>query len=137
MFSKKYFNIKSYDDFYMAVGKTVEAVQKWESRYKQFVQLIGIEIEGLGTATLGKINNKLLKENKIDQRTYNNLNKVIEMRNYIYHDFFLDKPVPLNDSVENKLNEIYFYIFEATDVVENLIDQLTGCNCKRPTIFDN
>jgi hypothetical protein len=83
------------------------------------------------------LNIALKKENHLSEKQYKDLEGVINKRNYINHEFFLKDFQKDFKEIEDILNDIQFLIFEATDVIDNLIDELQGnFSFRRPTIFD-
>ena len=96
------------------------------------------------SSCLNKLNVALKKQKLISEKDFQNLKKVIKLRNYMNHEFFLkDFSDTLNDydrhieKLENCLNLTQFLIYEATDIIDNKIDKLNGDdNSIRPTIFD-
>ena len=75
----------------MAIGKIIQAAQEWEQQYKSYVKLIGFEIKNIDKATLNKINKRLYENQIISKKEYEDLDMVIQERNYINHEFFLDE----------------------------------------------
>ena len=131
------FKIKTFNDVYRAVGIIIQLSQDLECDYRQFVKLTGVEIEKLDSATLSRINCELYKQKKISKKDFDNLQMVIQERNYVNHEFFSDKSFGNNLSLMNeRLNMVYNYICEACDVIANLIAKTTGDPVIRPTIFD-
>ena len=131
----KYFLIKSSEDVYFAIGKIIEASQDLEQEFKTYVNLLSIDMPNLEISTLNKLNEKLHTKGFVDDNLYKNLKDVISMRNYINHDFFLQQHSDYQ-ILNEELNKILYYIFEANDVISNKIDELKGNKIKRPTIFD-
>ena len=132
----RFFNIRNHNDVFDAVGQIIKASQEWEVEYKDYATRAKIEIDNLDYATLRRINAQLKEQGKISEKEFNDLQKVIKLRNFINHEFFL---VDFNKEIEyldEKLNNIMFLIFEATDVVLNMIERLEGFDGNRPTIFD-
>lgn len=132
----RFFTIRNHNDVFDAVGQIIKASQEWEVEYKDYATRAKIEIDNLDYATLRRINAQLKEQGKISEKEFNDLQKVIKLRNFINHEFFL---VDFNKEIEyldEKLNNIMFLIFEATDVVSNMIERLEGFNGDRPTIFD-
>lgn len=136
----------NYDDIFMAIGRIIQAAQEWEKQYKSYVKLIGFEIKNIDKATLNKINKCLYENQIISKKEYEDLDMVIQERNYINHEFFLDESY-LTERTENsyiidmqaiscRLENIYNYIFEATDVITNLIAKFRNDPIRCPTIFD-
>lgn len=85
---------------------------------------------------MNKLNEKFKGESKLSQKDYENLKGVIDMRNYINHEFFLKDFDKSFVEIEEILNKVQFYIFEANDVVSNQIDHFRGSQIRRPTVFD-
>ena len=132
----RFFTIRNHNDVFDAVGQIIKASQEWEVEYKDYATRAKIEIDNLDYATLRRINAQLKEQGKISEKEFNDLQKVIKLRNFINHEFFL---VDFNKEIEyldEKLNNIMFLIFEATDVVSNMIERLEGFKGDRPTIFD-
>ena len=140
----QYFTIKDYpNDIYNAVGQIIKASQEWEVKYKKLAVKLELPVKNIDNSSLNKLNDALKKHNIIIEKDYNNLKKVIEIRNYINHDFFIDKFDRNYDDydlkikeMQNFLNATMFLIYEATDVIDNKIDELNGSTIKRPTVFD-
>lgn len=134
-------NIKIIDypnDVYKAVGKIIMYSQEWEREYKKLATILQIPIKKISIASLNKLNNALKKENHLSEKQYKDLEGVINKRNYINHEFFLRDFHKDFKEIEDILNDIQFLIFEATDVMDNLIDELQGnFYFRRPTIFDD
>ena len=143
----KYFVIENFPtDVYTAVGRIIAAAQNWEKDFKELVTQHGIRIKKVSSSSLNKLNEALKKENKIEQKDFDNLRKVIKVRNYINHTFFLEKFqnfLNMNDTYTEALEDLKTFlnasmdiIFEANDIICNLSDKLKGINIMRPTIFD-
>ncbi len=126
------------NDVYKAVGKIIKHSQEWEQKYKKLATILQISIKNIDIASLNTLNNALKKEKYLSDKEYKDLECVINKRNYINHEFFLkDFHNRKFKEIENILNDIQFLIFEATDVIDNLIDELQGnFYFRRPTIFD-
>ena len=140
----KYFTINNFPtDVYNAVGQIIKVSQEWEQEYKKLAELLNIPIKKIGKSSLNKLNEALKKENLINPKEYDDLKKVIKIRNYINHDFFLsdfqkqfESYEQYIETLEKILNSAQFLIFEATDVIDNKIDKLNDSSIVRPTIFD-
>ena len=132
----KFFNIRNHNDVFDAVGQIIKASQEWESVYKDFAFRLKIEIENLDYATLRRINLLVKEQGKVTEKQFFNLQQVIKLRNYINHEFFLKDFNRDVEWLEEKLNEIQFLIFEATDLISNLIEKFEGFDTPRPTVFD-
>ena len=130
------FKIKNPDDIYIAVGRIIQAAQAWEEDYRSFATLCGVEMEKRDIATLRRVNNILFEQGKITEKEKIDLNRVIHMRNYVNHEFFLHDFHKSYEWIEEELSEILHYIFEANDVVANMIDKFMGSDALRPTVFD-
>lgn len=133
------------DDIFIAVGKIIQAAQEWEKLYKSYVRLIGFKFDNIDKATLNRINKCLFDSKIISEKEYKDLDMVTQERNYINHEFFVDKSYLINESgcciidmqaISSRLENIYNYIFEATDVVTNLIRKFNKDPIHCPTIFD-
>ncbi len=141
---EKFFEIKDYpNDIYNAVGQIIKSSQEFEQVFKELARKLKVSIKDINISSLNRINKKLEAQNLISKEDYNNLSKVIEVRNRINHEFFLNDFLKSFSCYEEKistlnniLNVSQFVIFEATDVVNNKLDKLNGNNIMRPTIFD-
>lgn len=140
----KYFTIKNFpNDVYNAVGRIIRSAQEWEQKYKKLATVLNISVKNINKSSLNKLNEALKKHNLISKKDYKNLKEIIKIRNYINHEFYLtdfqnsasDYDIYI-ETLEKNLNSAQFLIFEATDVIDNKIDQLQGDNIVRPTIFD-
>ena len=130
------FKIHDTNDIYCAIGEIIRYSQEWEQAFKILANILNIDCGNINKSSLNRLNNELKEESKINLKDHKNLKMVIRLRNYINHEFFLnDFNGPYQD-IEKILNAIEFLIFEATDVVANIIDRLSGDTTKRPTIFD-
>ena len=137
---EKYFTIKNYpNDVYKAVGELIKISQEWEQDYKGLARKLNVNIKNIN-----RLNIELKKHNLISEKEFSDLDKVISYRNYINHEFYLTDFQNSFGSYEQKityleniLNVIRIFIFEATDVINNKIDKLNGGNAIRPTIFDS
>ena len=136
MIEERFFYIRNQKDIFSAVGEIIKASQEWEMQYKEYAWQEKIALENLDFATLNRINKTLFDAKKISEKEFVNLQKVIKLRNYINHEFFL---IDFNKDVEfldEKLNNIMFLIVEATSLVANMIEKSAGFNSPRATIFD-
>ena len=135
---KKNFKITQHSDIYAAVGKIIEAAQDWEQDYKELAKKLKADIKNVNKSSLNRLNIKLHKENKLTKKEYDDLAKVIDLRNYINHVFFLEikRKKMSYEEIGKKLSDILFLIQEADDVVCNKIDALKGSSIIRPTVFD-
>ena len=140
----QYFKINSYpNDVYNAVGQIIKSAQEWEEAYKKLAAILCIPNEKIDNSSLNKLNEALKKNHFISEKDFENMKKVIKIRNYINHTFYLTDFRNEYGSYEEKiqkltniLNDTQFLIFEATDVIDNMIDELEGKTTMRPTIFD-
>lgn len=135
---KKNVKITQHSDIYAAVGKIIEAAQDWEQDYKELAKKLKADIKNVNKSSLNRLNIKLHKENKLTNKEYDDLAKVIGLRNYINHVFFLEikREKMSYEEIGKKLSDILFLIQEADDVVCNKIDALKGSSIIRPTVFD-
>ena len=133
---EKYFTVKNFpDDIYNAVGQIIKSAQEWEQEYKKLALMLNIPVKKVSNSSLNKLNEALKKNNLISKKDYKNLRDVIRIRNYINHDFYLnDFQTSYDDydkyieNLEKFLNRAQFLIFEATDFVDNKIDELQNNN---------
>ncbi len=140
----KFFKIKNYPyDIYTAVGQIIKTSQEWEAEFKRLAQLLNISAKNVNVLSLNKLNNTLNREKRISKKEYEDLKRVVDIRNYINHEFFLmdfkqnfDTYEERIEHLEARLNEAQFYIFEATDLIMNKIDIIEGNTSLRPTVFD-
>lgn len=144
--NNKFFNITPNnfpDSIYNAVGQITMNAQNWEEEFKTLAKKLNIRINKVEKLSLNKLNDALKKNNIISSYHYEALKDVINIRNYINHKFFLidfnNTTKGFDDNINTlceRLNSAQFLIFEARDIISNLIDKLDGINCMRPTIFD-
>ena len=135
----KSFDLKEYRNIYEAVGKIIEESQELEQTFKQFAFLKKAKIDNLEIATLNRLNENFYNKKFYNEEIYNKLKIIIEKRNYVNHELFLElrrtNKIDYN-KVSDNLNNTLFLIFEASDLIQNLIDKLNGHSGNRPTIFD-
>ena len=84
---KKIFKITQHSDIYTAVGEIIETAQDWEQDYKELAKIVKVDINNINKSSLNRLNIKLHKENKLTKKEYDDLAKVIDLRNYINHEF--------------------------------------------------
>ncbi len=140
----KYFTIRNFpDDIYNAVGQIIKNAQEWEQRCKELTSMLDVHVKKISKSSLNKLHDALKKQKMISDKEYDDLKKVIKLRNYINHEFYLTDFQNANDDYDSRiealekiLNNIQFLIFEAIDVVDNKIDKLHGVGFVRPTVFD-
>ncbi len=136
MIEERFFYVRNQKDIFSAVGEIIKASQEWEMQYKDPANRLGVEFENLDYATLRRLNVTLFEQSKITQKERDDLQKVIKLRNYVNHEFFL---VDFNKDInflDEKLNNIMFLIVEATNLVANMIEKSAGFDLPRKTIFD-
>lgn len=135
---KKNLKITQHSDIYTAVGKIIEVAQDWEQDYKELATLLRVDIKNVNKSSLNRLNKKLHEENKLIKKEYDDLAKVIDLRNYINHVFFLEmkRKMISYEEIGKKLSDILFLIQEADDVICNKIDALKESSIIRPTVFD-
>lgn len=86
----KYFTIKNFpNDVYNAVGRIIRSAQEWEQKYKKLATVLNISVKNINKSSLNKLNEALKKHNLISKKDYKDLKKVIRIRNYINHEFYL------------------------------------------------
>lgn len=135
---EKFFNINGFNDVYMPVGKIIEASQELEQTFKRYAFLKGVKLENLEFRTLNKLNNEFHQKGFYNDELYEKLKFIIDRRNYINHELFLELKTNIVDykKVSDNLNATLFLINEAFDLIENFIDEINGQSGNRPTIFD-
>ena len=132
----RFFTIKNQYDIFNAVGQIIKASQEWETQYKEYASRMNLEVKNLDLATLNKLNYALKEQGKITDKEFFNLKQVIKIRNYINHEFFIRDFNKEVGDIDFKLNQAMFLIYEAADLVANLIERAEGFDGNRPTIFD-
>ena len=140
MIQEKFFNINEFNDVYIPVGKIIEASQELEQTFKRYAFLKGVKLENLEFRALNKLNNEFHQKGFYDNELYEKLKDIIDRRNFINHNLFLElKKTNITDynKVSANLNITLFLIYEASDLIENFIDEINGQSGNRPTIFDN
>ena len=143
------FHVKDINGIFDAAGRILQLSQDLERAYKDYAETKGLKVKSLQNSSLNKINNELHKENKgkfITDEEHDNLEKIIMVKNYFMHEFFLNDFEPKDypkgydgwlADINEKLTLCYNYICEAVDKVNNMLDENSGKNqIKRPTIWD-
>ena len=138
------FQFKDINDIFTAAGQILKLSQEWEKAYKEYAELKGVKLNGLQNSSLNKINNELNKAKNgkiISDEEHDNLEKIIMIKNYFMHEFFLNDFKPKDydcwlADINEELTLCYNYICEAVDYVENLIDAQLCRPIKRLTIWD-
>ena len=122
--------VNSIEDIYRGVGKIIQISQEWEKEFRELCEICNCKIENLETATLNKQNERLHDDKVFNDDEYVKLKKVIDLRNNINHQFFLDDDwhYPLEDT-EKTLNGIYYLINEGRDYIANIIDKIKKNKC--------
>lgn len=134
---RQYFTIENFpNDVYLSVGKIIHAAQEWERDFKKLANMLNLSIKNIDKSSLNKLNDTLKTNHQLNEKDYNNLKEVIKLRNYVNHTFFLEKFNGNREDLQTFLNDTQHLIYEATDVINNRIDELNGCSIKRPTVFD-
>lgn len=139
MTQEKFFEINEFNDIYKAVGKIIESSQELEKTFKRYAFFKGVKLENLELSTLNKLNNEFHKKGFYDDELYEKLKFIIDRRNYINHELFLElRKTNILDynKVSDNLNATLFLIYEASDLIQNFIDEINGRIGNRPTIFD-
>ena len=136
--TQEFFKVTDAESTFNAIGKIIRLSQEWERTYKDFCIERNADINDLETSCLNKINRELKKEKNgiISEEIRDNLRKIIDIRNYINHEFFLKSFNGNYELINEQLNDAYFLIGEATDYVDNLRDAHNGERALRPTIWD-
>lgn len=139
MTQEKFFEINEFNDIYKVVGKIIESSQELEKTFKRYTFFKGVKLENLELSTLNKLNNEFHKKGFYDDELYEKLKFIIDRRNYINHELFLElRKTNILDynKVSDNLNATLFLIYEASDFIQNFIDEINGQFGNRPTIFD-
>lgn len=131
-----FFNIKNQDNIYNAVGQIIKASQEWEMQYKEYARRLKLDMQNYDYATIRRLNFILREKNVLSEKEFNDLQQVVALRNYINHEFFLKDFYKDEKELNDKLNNIMFLIYEATDLIANMIERLEGFDQMRKTIFD-
>lgn len=134
--TQEFFKVVDAESTYREVGRIVKYSQEWERDYKDFCIEREAEIKSLENSSLKKLNNELEKKGIIDKETHDKLEKIIYIKNYISHEFFIKSFNGDYDLINEQLNDAFFLIWEATDCVNNLRDKYKGIGALRPTILD-
>lgn len=134
---QQFYKINCTQDIFKAVGDLIRLSQELEHEYKRLAEKLGVKTKGLNTKSLNIINKLLYGERRIDKQSFENLKKVIKVRNYINHSYFLNDFAKDNIEQEKILNFSCFILCEGSDIISNLIDKKDGVSIIRPTVFDN
>ncbi len=131
------------DDVYRAVGQIIKAAQELERDFKKLTTRLSLSVKNVNNSSLNKLNDALNKHGVISDDYYEKMKKVIFIRNYVNHTFFIedfeDNSLPFDEFrnlLGKKLTDALFMIFEAHDVISNISDALDGSPIRRPTVFD-
>lgn len=139
-----YIEIKDFpNDVYAAVGRIIKASQELERDFKALATRLALPVKNINGSSLNKLNDALKVNGIIDNTLYEKLKKVVFIRNYINHTFFLkdfsSTAEPFDRRMKTlglKLSSALFVIYEANDVISNISDKLDGLPIVRPTVFD-
>lgn len=139
-----YIEIKDFpNDVYTAVGRIIKASQELERDFKALAERLALPVKNINGSSLNKLNDALKVNGIIDNTLYEKLKKVIFIRNYINHTFFVkdfsSTAEPFDKRMKTlglKLSSALFVIYEANDVISNISDKLDGLPIVRPTVFD-
>ena len=131
------FTIENFpDDVYRAVGQIIKAAQELERDFKKLTTRLSLSVKNVNNSSLNK-------HGVISDDYYEKMKKVISIRNYVNHTFFIedfeDNSLPFDEFrnlLGKKLSAALFMIFEAHDVISNISDALDGSLIRRPTVFD-
>ena len=126
------FHVKDVNDIFTVAGQILKISQDWEKLYKEYAELKGIKLNSLQNSSLNKINNELNKAKNgkiISDEEHDNLEKIIMIKNYFMHEFFLNDFNPTEypkgydgwlADISEELTLCYNYICEAIDYVNRL-----------------
>lgn len=139
-----YIEIKDFpNDVYAAVGRIIKASQELERDFKALAERLALPVKNINGSSLNKLNDALKVNGIIDNTLYEKLKKVIFIRNYINHTFFVkdfsSTAEPFDKRMKTlglELSSALFVIYEANDVISNISDKLDGLPIVRPTVFD-
>lgn len=139
-----YIEIKDFpNDVYAAVGRIIKASQELERDFKALATRLALPVKNINGSSLNKLNDALKVNGIIDNTLYEKLKKVIFIRNYINHTFFVkdfsSTAEPFDKRMKTlglELSSALFVIYEANDVISNISDKLDGLPIVRPTVFD-
>lgn len=139
-----YIEIKDFpNDVYAAVGRIIKASQELERDFKALAERLALPVKNINGSSLNKLNDALKVNGIIDNTLYEKLKKVIFIRNYINHTFFVKDFASTAEPFDRRmktlgleLSSALFVIYEANDVISNISDKLDGLPIVRPTVFD-
>lgn len=139
-----YIEIKDFpNDVYAAVGRIIKASQELERDFKSLAERLALPVKNINGSSLNKLNDALKVNGIIDNTLYEKLKKVIFIRNYINHTFFVKDFASTAEPFDRRmktlgleLSSALFVIYEANDVISNISDNLYGLPIVRPTVFD-
>ena len=85
-----YIEIKDFpNDVYAAVGRIIKASQELERDFKALAERLALPVKNINGSSLNKLNDALKVNGIIDNTLYEKLKKVVFIRNYINHTFFV------------------------------------------------
>lgn len=99
--------------------------QELEESFKKLTELLRLPVKNIDSSSLNKLNEALKKNKRITEKEFNNLKLVIEARNYLNHSFYLNEYRAGNPEItERTLNFFRYAICEASDFIQNRLDQI-------------
>ena len=139
----KEFNIQQgdYDAVFCAVGKIIKNAQEWEKEYRECLMVHKIKMDNIERKTLIKINQKMKKKKIINEKQYNILAEIIDYRNRINHEFFIENMENSKTeqdwiNIDAYLNTVQTIIFEARDIVDKVKNKNSLNYIPPRTLFD-
>ena len=117
---EKYFTIKNHNDVFDAVGQIIKASQEWEMQYKDYALRQKIDVENLDYATLNRLNYAMREQGKITDKEFFDLKRIIRLRNYINHEFFIEDFNKEIEYLDQKINQIMFLILELAKISQKV-----------------
>ena len=113
------------DDIHRAVGELIWLSQELEESFKTLTAILQLPVKNIDSSSLNKLNEALKKSGRITENEFKNLKLVIEARNYLNHSFYLNEYRAGNlEIAERTLNLFRYAICEASDFIQNRLDQI-------------
>lgn len=97
-------------------------IQELENKFKELANRKQEKSGGNSTGTMGSVL-KTIPDSSLSPNLKRKLKLVVDVRNYIIHQFFLDF-LPTLDMSKEFLGKALQLVFEATDCVESAINKL-------------
>jgi hypothetical protein len=156
-FKDSNFNYKTYinynNEIIGLVGRIIEEFQQLEYNFKDLLKCAlekgkykGDIDFSLELASARKIINSLTESHLIESIIFDKLNKLIDFRNYLIHQHYLNGKTYIGDGffdvskrleIEEKFPIFLFMIFEANDYIVNVTNRLMDKESNIPNIFES